>query len=53
MDTIRLRMADFKDANGINAIIYSVNGVNSPLLEFSNPAHPIHEVRILRLFTGR
>ena len=29
-------MTGFKDGNGINAITYSANDVNSPVLEFSN-----------------
>jgi hypothetical protein len=36
MNAITLGMTSFKDGNGINAIICSANGVNSPLLEFSN-----------------
>jgi len=35
-DSITLGMTYFKDGNGKNAIIYSANGVNSPVLEFSN-----------------
>jgi hypothetical protein len=36
MNTITLGMTGFKDGNGINAIICSVNGANSPLLKFSD-----------------
>jgi hypothetical protein len=35
-DSITLGMTYFKDGNGKNAIIYSANGVNSPVFEFGN-----------------
>ena len=35
-DTITLGMTYFKDGNGLNAIVYSANGVYSPVKEFSN-----------------
>jgi hypothetical protein len=34
---ITMGVTIFKDANGSNAIVYSANGISSPVLEFGNP----------------
>jgi hypothetical protein len=34
-DRIRLGMSYFRDANGLNALQFSANGVNSPIFEFA------------------
>jgi hypothetical protein len=36
-ETITMGVTIFKDANGSNAIIYSANGISSPVLEFGGP----------------